>query len=426
MKFTRLSLLGEGGLAQVWSAKDEEGRLWALKQLKPSVTDPKMVARFRNEIRIQASLAHPNILAVVAANVSAPNPFYVMPVAGSNLEQEIPVIASNPSGFVKTAKEMIDALTHAHGQGVYHRDLKARNVLRLGDKVCIADFGLGKAINIEASYTTTTSDQWGTYWYAPPEQSRGLRHCDHRSDIYSLGKLILHCLAGSRVGEIPPSLDSRWRYVIRGCIRDNPDERWQSMSQLKQQFDAVFGIDQPMVVDPEGLLQLISQIAVAGDGTTGPMLDKFLSAVAGVGEDEVLLRQVFDRLPENLVRAWAEKDGEGLFEFVNRYNDSLPTYIDFAYCDTIANQMAIIYKATNSPDLRELVRRRLFSLGPSHNRWHVGGVLAEIVATVRDAAEIVQVINLIGTDPQAAEWNARYLKDKATIDKRIRDALPAS
>jgi len=425
MNFTKLSILGEGGFARVWSAKDEQARVWALKELKPEITDPKIIARFRQEIRIQASLSHPNIMPVAAANVAASAPFYVMAVAGSNLEEEIPSITANPTGFEKIAKEIVDALTHAHNQGVFHRDLKPRNVLRVGERVYIADFGLGKAINIEASYTTTTTDQWGTYWYAPPEQAKGLKHCDHRSDIYSLGKLLLHCLVGSRVGEVPQALDSRWKYIVRGCIRDNPDERWQSMSQLKQQFEAVFAIDEPIVVDPEGLLRLISQIAVTGDNPPAHLMERFFATILRIGEDEILVRQVFDRLPVDLVRAWAARDDDGLLDFVRRYDEALPTHIDFDYCDTIANQMALVYKATKNTDLRELIRKRLFDLGPSHNRWHVGSVLAEIVATVRDAAEIVQMCELVSSNPSAAEWHARFMKDRTAIDQRIRDALVA-
>lgn len=424
MNFTKLSQLGEGGLATVWSARDEEGKLWALKELKTTISDPKMVARFRQETRIQASLNHPNILPIAAANLLATPLFYIMPVATNNLEQEIPQITANPTGFENVAKSIIDALTHAHHQGVLHRDIKPRNILRVNGVACLADFGLGKSINVEASYTTTTSDQWGTYWYAPPEQARGLKYCDHRSDIFSLGKLLLHCLAGSRVGEIPAKFDSRWRYVIRGCIRDDPDERWQSMSQMKRQFEAVFGIDQPIVVDPEGLLRLVSQIAITAEVIPPELMDHFLATVARIGDDEILVRQVFDRLPTNLVRAWALRDEDGLLEFFRRYDAALPTHIDFAYCDTIANQMAIVHHVTKNAELRELIRRRLFKLGPSHNRWHVGSVLAEIVAAVREPSEIVQVMDLIASDPVAAQWHAEYMKNRVTIDKRIRDTFP--
>ncbi len=424
MNLKKLKVIGTGGQACVWQVTDEHGRFWALKELLSEITDPKMISRFRQEIRIQASLSHPNILPVAAANVTVDRPFYVMPIAEGNLEQQIPTISANPTGFESTAKEIIDALSHAHSQGVHHRDLKPRNILILNKRVVIADFGLGKALNIEASYTTTTSDKWGTWWYAPPEQSRGLLHCDHRSDIFSLGKLLLHCLSGSRVNEIPVSLDSRWRYVIRNCIRDDPNQRWQSMSQVKQQFEAVFAIDEPLVVDTEGLLQLISSIAVQGDTVDAIELAKFFSSIISIGDDEVLIRQVLDRLPEALIRHWDAKDPDGLFDFVKKYVDALPQSINFEYCDTIANQLALIYKTSTHPELKDLILRRLFILGPSHNRWHVGGVLADIAATVRDPAEIVHVLNLIQERPVEAKWNANYLRGHATIDQRIRDALP--
>lgn len=425
MNLTKIDVLGSGGLARVWKVRDENGKFWALKELMMDrIVDSKMVARFRQEIRIQASLNHPNIVPVVAANVAANPPFYVMPVATCSLMDEILNIVTNRESFQSIAKDIIDALTHAHAQGIWHRDLKPKNVLRIDGKICIADFGLGKATNIEASYNTTTGDDWRTEWYAPPEQDVGLIHCDHRSDIYSLGKLFLHCLAGARVGEIPEGLDTRWVYIIRKCIRDAKEKRWQSMSQLQQQFDAVFGVDEPMVIDPEGVLQKISELAILGDKVDDADVRSMLGIIARIGQDEILVRQVFDRLPENFIRSWSRIDVVNLLDFIKKYDDFLPRNIDFKYCDTIANQYTIIYQIVDNIEIRELIRKRLFDMGHSHNRYYVGSVLAEIVATVREPAEIVQVIDLIRQDSQAAEWHAGFMRNRLTIDQRIRDALP--
>jgi len=414
--------IGEGGLAIVNRATDENGRELAIKMLKESVDEDKQRARFRQEIRIQATLEHPGILKVIAANLNADNPFYIMPLAQCNLGKLIPHYSTNHPLFESVATDLIEALEYAHGQRVHHRDLKPRNILIYNEKPVIADFGLGKAIDIEASYTTTTSDAWGTWWYAPPEQQKGLNHCDERSDIYSLGKLFLECLAGTRVNEIPDSMDYKWHYIIRKAIRDDPAKRWQSVSDMRRQFELVFQIKDPLVVDPEDIMGFLGTVAAQHGPASSGQVEQFRTYINNLLDDEILLRKVFDKLPPNLVEAWSTEDPDGFARFVKHYDDSLGDVLSFNYCDVIADQYSMIHSVIQDTELRDFLRKRLYRLGPDNNRWHVGETLGKMLCNVRDPADIAQVIELIERHPELAKWNSSYIQD-ARIDKRIRDCI---
>jgi len=422
MNYSIQQRLGIGGLAEVFQAVDEAGNQWALKRLKAAITDEKLRSRFRQEVRIQSMLRHSHIVPVIAANPNAEHPFYVMPRADSNLEEEISRFSGNHPAFQEIATQIISGLTYAHEQRILHRDLKPRNILILGGHALIADFGLGKAIDREASYTTTTSDTWGTYWYASPEQENGLASCDVRSDIYSLGKLFLECLAGRRVNEIPETVSEAWQYIIRRCIRDDPSHRWQSMAELERQYRLVFGIKDSQAVDPANVMGKLAQIASQPAPITIDQLKEIQAIAVHLPDDEVLLRQVFDKLPPNLVSAWHKHDPAGFVRFVKAYDDSLGELLSFEYCDVVANQYAMIHDTLNDAELRDILRCRLYRLGPTHNRWHVGSTLGAALCSVRDPADIARVLDMIQAEPKMAVWNEGYCMD-ARIDKRIRDAM---
>jgi serine/threonine protein kinase len=419
MEFTEISLIGEGGFAKVWKVADENGKEWALKCLAGGHEKDKQ--RFNQEMRIQSSLSHDGIVDIVSASPASDPPYYVMLLAECSLEDRIGEFAADNESFIPIASQLINALVYAHDQKVVHRDIKPRNVLVYGDTVRISDFGLGKAIDIQASFSTTTGDIMGTWWYAPPEQYKGLRHCDERSDVYSLGKLMLHCLSGDRVNQIPSILDSRWKYVLDKCLKDDPDARWSGMQELKRRFELVFSINQPIVVNQEDLLAEIASIAASGS-VSADYIATIAEKVPIMMGDESLLRSVVDNLPENLVKSWVETDEKSFCQLISAFDATLTDGLGFMYCDVVADQYKLFHQMVSQSDIREMLRARLFRIGPANNRWHVGGVFSEILETIRDPAEIASVIDLLDTDSIHAAWMSSYLTS-SLIDKRIRDRV---
>ncbi|MGV8042143.1 MAG: protein kinase [Thermoanaerobaculaceae bacterium] len=190
--------IARGGMAVVYLALDTRSGQWvALKQMLPGIFhDPEFAARFRREVRIHASLVHPNILRVHDFE-AGPETYYIAMelVDGGtlrNLCDRIPLVPVEVSLHV--AAEVLRGLAHAHASGIIHRDVKPQNVLisRAG-QVKVADFGISKTD--EMTRLTLTGNLVGTPSYMSPEQA-SLQPVDARSDVFSCGVMLYELLAG--------------------------------------------------------------------------------------------------------------------------------------------------------------------------------------------------------------------------------------
>ena len=208
-RYTVERLLGEGGMATVYLARDERHqRPVAIKLLHPELTRAIGVDRFNREIEIAARLSHPHILplldsgAVDLGAAGPPCPYYVMPfVEGESLRDKLMRVHVLPlEEALRVAREVADALEHAHRRGVLHRDIKPENILLSGDHAVVADFGIGRALDQAGGEALTRTGQTlGTPQYMSPEQISGEREIDGRTDIYSLGCVLYEMLTG-----VPP------------------------------------------------------------------------------------------------------------------------------------------------------------------------------------------------------------------------------
>jgi serine/threonine protein kinase len=192
--------VGAGGMATVYAATDiRHGRRVALKVLRPELGAVLGVERFLSEIRVTASLQHPNLLPLFDSGESAGLLFYVMPfVEGETLrqrlarEKQLPVEES-----IRIVTSVAGALDYAHRRGVIHRDLKPENILLHEGQPLVADFGIALAIsNAGGTRVTQTGISLGTPQYMSPEQATGDRGIDPRTDIYALGAVTYEMLAG--------------------------------------------------------------------------------------------------------------------------------------------------------------------------------------------------------------------------------------
>jgi serine/threonine-protein kinase len=192
-------VLGAGGMALVYLADDVKlGRRVALKVLRPELAAVIGGGRFLNEVDIAAGLAHPNILPLHDAGEADGLLYYVMPyVEGESLRARLAREGPLPVGeAVRIAREVADALAHAHGRGIVHRDVKPANILLLADHAVVSDFGVARAIS-EATEDRSLVATTGTPAYMSPEQAAGSPDVDGRSDVYSLGCVLHEMLIGT-------------------------------------------------------------------------------------------------------------------------------------------------------------------------------------------------------------------------------------
>ncbi len=196
-------LLGTGGMASVWCARDERlGRTVAVKVLSETLAlDRDFLRRFNREAKIAAGLSHPNLVKVFDFEAGEDRPYLVSEyVGGGNLAQRLD--AGGRPGGERLARELLSALAHIHAAGVVHRDVKPANVLldREG-RARLTDFGIAQPG--DATDFTKTGEVIGTRGYMAPEVEAGDRATE-RSDLYSAGVLLEVVLARSPAPRIVP------------------------------------------------------------------------------------------------------------------------------------------------------------------------------------------------------------------------------
>jgi eukaryotic-like serine/threonine-protein kinase len=221
-RYEDLGLIGRGGMGEVRRVRDRLlGRELAMKLLRVDLsTDPGLQARFVIEARLTASLQHPGILPVHDFGLTLDGRlwFTMKEVRGRALAEIIAALHAEPAGerFAAALRPVLDAylraceaVAHAHGEGVLHRDLKPEHVVvgELGE-VLVMDWGLarrhlalepraGSSLPLGEPAQTAVGQVIGTLQYMPPEQARGER-VGPSSDVYALGAILYEILCGER------------------------------------------------------------------------------------------------------------------------------------------------------------------------------------------------------------------------------------
>jgi tRNA A-37 threonylcarbamoyl transferase component Bud32/tetratricopeptide (TPR) repeat protein len=193
--------LGQGAFATVYLARDlKHERKVAIKVLHVDPNSEMGELRFVREIRMLARLQHPNILPLHDSGHVENLLYYVMPyVSGETLRDRLRAERQLPwETACNITREVADALTYAHAQGIIHRDIKPENILLSAGHPMLADFGIARAIDVAGvkQLTRTGMGSPGTPAYMSPEQLLGIGEVDARSDVYSLGCVLFEMLTG--------------------------------------------------------------------------------------------------------------------------------------------------------------------------------------------------------------------------------------
>ncbi len=258
-KYELFHRLGVGGMGQVWSARNSStGAEVAIKALLPELASSSdALARFRDEAHAAAKLAHRGIVRIfdlVEPESSAEQPLIVMELLrGHSLAERL--ANYGPLSIDETlavALPILSALSHAHGVGVVHRDLKPDNVflaIEPDGQVMpkLVDFGISQLREWGAS-TPFEQVVIGTPWYMSPEQARG-EEVDARSVVFGVGVLLYECLSGInpfRVAGATSGAYQSWRAapiatipgslwaVIARALAERTCERFSSAAELAE------------------------------------------------------------------------------------------------------------------------------------------------------------------------------------------------
>jgi serine/threonine protein kinase len=251
-----LELLGAGGMGKVYKVRNViSNRIEAMKlALSPQEDEGEILDRFIREIRVHASLEHPNIAGLRTAQQAGEQILMVMEyVEGETFEtllQEGPLPMAEVVGY---AVQVLEALEYAHARGIVHRDIKPANIMVTREgSVKLMDFGIAKSpLN---GNITRAGRAVGSLSYMSPEQIQGAPDVDVRSDLYQIGLWLYECLTGQRpfggdsdyaimiarllqvavsTSTLNPAVPPEVSRVITKALEKNPADRYQSAAALK-------------------------------------------------------------------------------------------------------------------------------------------------------------------------------------------------
>lgn len=271
-------VLGHGGMGAVYEVEDGRGARYAMKVALPDLDDgggaARRLAREANALQL---LEHPNIVAAIELVVDDGRLYLVIElVPGEPLSTIIARGPVPPRRALVLARQILDAVEHAHGRGLVHRDLKPDNAI-VGaagaahdpyDQVKVLDFGLVKLLDDAAALIggdrlTRTGIAFGTPAYMAPESALG-RGIDRRVDLYAIGVMLFEMLTGrlpfvsddalgllkAHVGTPAPRLAevvgaAPWctpaiEALVAGALGKRPDDRFASAAIMRACLDDAF------------------------------------------------------------------------------------------------------------------------------------------------------------------------------------------
>ena len=281
--YTLERLLGSGGMGSVYLARQERpARHVALKLMRAGLGAAQAERHFEAEAEILARLTHPSIATIYESGVHAGAPFFAMEYVEGALD--LASFADQRQLDLRARIELFlpvcDAVQHAHGKGVIHRDLKPGNVLvGAAGAPKVIDFGVARIVAPELAHSVGTlgGQALGTLAYAAPEQLQGdWRDVDVRADVYSLGATLFELLAGAPpfdVSALPPldalrtvceraapapsrlraSVPRELDWIVQRCLSKERERRYTTVDELRRDLERWLD-GEPLVAAPPSTL----------------------------------------------------------------------------------------------------------------------------------------------------------------------------
>lgn len=255
------------------------GRNVVVKVLSGDLAAGLSAERFAREVRLAASLQHPNIVPVLTTGIADGIPYYTMPyVRGESLRARMKEGPMTLRAKVSILRDLARALQYAHWEGVIHRDIKPENLLLSGDVAVVTDFGIAKAISLartdnpdapEIHTLTQQGSTLGTPAYMAPEQVSG-DAIDNRADLYAWGLVAYELISGShpfagkpsmqhlliaqlteapaslseKVPDLPPALAR----LVSQTLSKSPDDRPSSAAEIIEGLEVPLDSRDPLLI----------------------------------------------------------------------------------------------------------------------------------------------------------------------------------
>lgn len=232
--------IDEGAQAKIYHATDIHTQtIYAAKVL--SDINETTVTRLRREVQSQQQINHQNSMPIIDFDQSFT--WFIMPLADQVL-QLIPKPLAD-SYLFKVIQACVETLIPAHNMGIIHRDISPKNILHINyednPRWVLSDWGFVR-LHGQTTVVRTKGEGMGTAGYAAPELWDNPHEATRQSDIYSLGRVIAHCVLGKSPApnkDLLPEADNTWYDIIHYTTRDDPEKRPTDMEEVKDMLNDI-------------------------------------------------------------------------------------------------------------------------------------------------------------------------------------------
>ncbi len=446
-------LLTQGGMGRIIVARDRRlRRQVALKELRSQGTE--LQARFEREALLTARLQHPSIVSIhEAGRWRSGQPFYAMKlVPGRPLDQVIAEATSlgERLALLPHVLAVADALAYAHKERVIHRDLKPQNVLVGGfGETVVIDWGLAKDLadcaperdlegqpyrgRIGDAATTQAGDIMGTPAYMPLEQAEG-EPVDERADVYAIGALLYHALAGrppyeggnsqevldavtrvepTPLGERQPGIPPDLLAIVNRAMARYPEMRYPSARELAEDLRR-FQTGQLVGAHRYSTRQLLLRwLRRHRTAVTVASVAALILLVVAVVSVRRILREERRADAERLLAERHRADAEELMDFMlGDLHEKLAPVGKLDLLDAVARKASDYYQRSDASRPEDMQKR-------ARTRIHLGQVLGtrgdQKAALAEFAAARAILEQLVARDPRNPAWRAELADDRVEI-----------
>lgn len=413
--------IARGGQAEVFAATHKpSGVRVAFKRRTSSRADS--VARMKREVEVARALAdHPHVMPVLDADAEAG--WFVMPLAAATAETMVETL-----GQVEELRALVEAvaaaLGAAHALGWVHRDVKPANILRLGERWVLADWGLGRRPRGQTSHPdrTRVGAAFGTEGFAAPELSSDAHAADGRADLYSLGQLIGWALTRSLPQANVPLLpaDGPWRPIVRAATQLDPARRPASVAEFAEL------LANELEPPPPNPLEIGAGLLREARAGSTDAAQRLLTLAARFPDDydlhldvvaELDAQQTFEALIADRARAVEVIKSMGEI-------DGATQIMPFTAVDVVMSWLLDIAKrsaAAGEAELFEHAADRLLEWDAGWDRWGMQDLIRPWLRSLTGEPASITA-GLLRRHPKAAEHFSGLAEDRDT-DHRIRRAV---
>lgn len=419
-KYLILDEIGKGGMGKVFKVQHGTNE-YALKVCLDE--DLENIKRFKREVRLMASVKHENVIEVVANNLESETPYFVMPICRFSIDKKLDKFQENQELAINILLQVCIGINALHLSGIIHRDIKPPNILiSLDNKIKISDLGLGKFTDRDSTILTSSNVYMGTQGYIPPEffKSGGTKNATVKSDIYQLGKTIYNVFTNSNPALIEKDrLPGGLLYIVRKCISDNPENRYQTVGELENALKNYLLSLRPESNPTNAFENLIN---IAKDNLKTISYDKtnvenIIETLFQFKDEVEIFFKKFNDIPKSILEIIASNLPALTTELVDIYSATIEKHfrenrIDFSDAELVAEAMYQIFKGTKDIDIKIKTMKMTLFASVWCNRYSAMGVFDEMLQEIKDDQEAVAV--------------SEMLKENEEFYKDIVDRVPAN